>query len=46
MLATVPLVSLWRTRWRSCVRYRAAVMVPLLSPGVPRLAAAFVTITR
>jgi NAD(P)-dependent dehydrogenase (short-subunit alcohol dehydrogenase family) len=26
-------------RWRSCVRYRAAAMVPLPSPGMPALAA-------
>jgi hypothetical protein len=23
-------------RWRICVRYQAAAMVPLLSPGMPR----------
>jgi hypothetical protein len=42
-----PMLSLWRTRGRIYVRYRAAAMVPLLSPGMPRrAAAAVVPITR
>jgi hypothetical protein len=40
MHVLVPLVSLSRTCWRSCMRCRAAAVVPLLSPGMPRLAAA------
>ena len=42
--ASVPLVSLWHTCGRICVRCQAAAMVPLLSPGMPRLAAAAVPI--
>jgi hypothetical protein len=44
MHAVAALVSLWRTRWRIYVRCQAAAMVPLVSPGMPRLAAAFVPV--
>jgi 3-oxoacyl-[acyl-carrier protein] reductase len=40
MYALAPLVSLWRTCRRRYVRCWAAVMVSLLSPGMPRPAAA------
>ena len=43
MYAVAALLSLWRTRWRSCVRYEAAAMVSLLSQAIRGRAAAVTT---